>query len=63
MCTYAQRSKIEAEKAKRALDRAEAAELKKGHARIAVQKKLWKQLHRELKAYPKARATLANLLK
>ena len=56
------RVETEVEKAKRALDRAEAAELKNENARIAAQKKLWKQLHRELKAYLKARPALANLL-
>ena len=57
------RAETEVEKAMRALDRAEAVELEKENARIAAQKKLWKQLHRELKAYLKARPTLANLLK
>lgn len=40
----------EVEKARRASDRVEAAELKKENARIAALKKLWKQLHKELKA-------------
>ena len=37
-------------------------ELKKENARIAAQKKLRKQLHKELKAYLKARPALTNLL-
>ena len=53
----------EVEKARRALERAEAAELKKENARIAAHRKLWKQLHKELKAYLKARPALAYLLK
>ena len=57
------RVETEVEKARRALERAEAAELKKENARIAAHKKLWKQLHKELKAYLKARPALANLLK
>ena len=57
------RAESEVEKARRALDRAEAAELKKENARITAQKKLRKQLHKELKAYLKARPALANLLK
>ncbi len=57
------RVETEVEKARRALERAEAAELKKENARIAAHKKLWKQLHKELKAYLKARRALANLLK
>ena len=48
------RAETEVEKARRALERAEAAELKKENARIAAHKKLWKQLHKELKAYLKA---------
>ncbi len=51
------------EKARRTLDRAEVAELKKENARIIAQKKLQKQLHKELKAYLKAWPALANLLK
>ncbi len=57
------RAENEVEKARRALDRAEAAELKKENARIAAQKKIRKQLHKELKVYLKARPALANLLK
>ena len=57
------RVETEVEKARRALERAEAAELKKENARIAAHEKLWKQLHKELKAYLKARPALANLLK
>ena len=57
------RAENEVEKARRALDQAEAAELKKENAKIAVQKKIRKQLHKELKVYLKARPTLANLLK
>ncbi len=57
------RAENEVERARRALDRAEAAELKKENARIAAQKKLRKQLYKELKAYLKARPALANLLK
>ncbi len=53
----------EVEKAKMALDRAEAEELKKENARIAAQKKLQKQPHKKLKAYLKAWPALANLLK
>lgn len=53
----------EVKKARRALDWAEAAELKKENARIAIQKKLQKQLHKKLKAYLKAWPALANLLK
>ncbi len=51
------------EKAKKAVDQAKAAELKKENARITVQKKVRKLLHKELKAYFKARPALANLLK
>ena len=47
-------------KRQRALDRAEAAELKKENERIAAQKKLRKQLHKELRTYLKARPALAN---
>ena len=57
------RVETEVEKARRVLKRAEAAELKNENARIAAHKKLWKQLHKELKAYLKARPALANLLK
>ena len=57
------RVETEVEKARKALDRAEAAELKKENARITAHKKLRKQLHKELKAYLKARPVLANLLK
>ena len=53
----------EVEKARRALDRGEAVELKKENARTAAHRRLWKQLHKELKAYLKARPALANLLK
>ena len=56
------RVETEVEKARRALDRAEAAELKKENARIAAHKKLWKQVHKKLKAYLKIRPALANLL-
>ena len=51
------------EKAKKALDRAEAAELKKENAKIATHKKLQKQLHKELRAYLKSHPALAKLLK
>lgn len=44
-------------------DQAEATELKKENARIAAQKKLRKQLLKELKAYLKAWPALAKLLK
>ena len=57
------RAETEVEKARRALERAEAAELKKENSRIAAHKKLWKQLHKELKAYLKVRPASANLLK
>ena len=42
------RAETEVEKARRALERAEAAELKKENSMIAAHKKLWKQLHKEL---------------
>ena len=57
------RAETEVERARKALDRAEAAELKKENARIAAQKKLQKQLHKEFKVYLKARPALVNLLK
>lgn len=57
------RVETEFEKARRALDRAEAGELKKENARITAYKKLKKQIHKELKAYLKARLALTNLLK
>ena len=57
------RAETEVEKARKVLDRAEAAELKKENARIAAHKKLRKQLHKELKAYLKSRPALAKLLK
>ena len=57
------RAETEVEKAKEALDQAEVAELKKENAMIAAQKKLRNQLHKELKAYLKARPALTNLLK
>lgn len=53
----------EFEKVKRALDQTVVTELRKENAKIAAQKKLWKQLPKELKAYLKARPSLANLLK
>ena len=56
-------SEVEKARSPKALDRAEAAELKKENARITAHKKLWKQLHKELEAYLKARPALANLLK
>ena len=56
------RVETEVEKARRACDQGEAAELKKENARIAAHKKLCKRLHKELKAYLKARPALANLL-
>ncbi len=57
------RAETEVEKAKKALDQVDASELKKENARIAAQKKLQKQLHKDLKVYLKARPALANLLK
>ena len=57
------RAENEVEKARKALDRAEAAELKKENAKIAAHKKLRKQLHKELRAYLKARPALAKLFK
>lgn len=56
-------AETEVQKAKKALDRVEAAVLKKKNARMTVQKKLQKQLHKELKVYLKVLPTLANLLK
>lgn len=57
------RAENEVEKARKALDRAEVVELKKENAKIAVYKKLKKQLHKELRAYSKAYLALAKLLK
>ena len=57
------REETEVEKARKTLEWIEAAELKKENTRIVAHKKLWKQVHRELKAYLKARLALAKLLK
>ena len=57
------RTETEVEKARKVLDRAEAVELKKENVKIAAYQKLRKQLHKELKAYLKARPALAKLLK
>ena len=48
------RVETKVEKARRALEQVEAMELKKENARIAAHKKLWRQLHKVLKAYLKA---------
>lgn len=55
--------KNEVKIARKTLNWAEVAELKKENTRIAVPKKLWKQLYKELRAYLKAWQALANLLK
>ena len=57
------REKTEVEKARKALEQVEVVEFKKENTRIAVHKKLWKQVHKELKVYLKGRPALANLLK
>lgn len=51
------RAETGVEMVRKALDRAEATELKKEYARIATQRKLQKQLRKELKAYLKAPAS------
>ena len=58
----AKRNATEVEKARKALERAEAAEARKEKAWLATQKNLQKQLHKELKAFVKARPALAILL-
>ena len=57
------RVETEVKKARKALDQAEAAELEKENARIVAHKNLWKQLHKDLKAYLKVWPASANLLK
>ena len=56
-------AETEVEKARRALEQGETAELKKENTKIATYKKLWKQLYKKLKAYLKIWPALANLLK
>ena len=64
MCTkITKREKTEIKKPKKVLKQIEMAELKKENIKIAAHKKLWKQVHKELKAYLKGRPALANLLK
>ncbi len=58
----AKRNANEVEKAQKALERAEAAEARKKKAWLATRKRLQKQLHKELKAFLKARPALAILL-
>ncbi len=57
------REETEVEKARKALEQVEAAELKKANTRITAHKKLWKQVYKKLKSYLKGRPALANLLK
>ena len=57
------REETEIKKARKALEQAEVAELKKENTRIATHKKLLKQVYKELKAYLKAQSALAKLLK
>ena len=57
------REKTKVEKARKALERAKVAELKKENTKIATHKKLWKQVHKEFKTYLKARPVLGKSLK
>ena len=56
-------AKTKVENAKKILDQAKVMKLKKENVKIVVHKNLQKQLHKELKAYLKARPALAKLLK
>ncbi len=58
----AKRNANEVEKTRKALERAQSAKARKKKAWLATQKRLQKQLHKELKAFLKARPALVILL-